>query len=353
MNVCVEPVLTVAVPTFNMEWCLAKNLRTYQDHRLFYRLEVLCVNNASEDSSKEIISSFCRETPEIYRLIDRKTDDYGAAINDAISCARGKYFRIVDADDWVNTEELIKLVDTLENGEADVVLTDYQIVSMKDRSAKTVRAKERGADYGRVCTTFEGPIQTLPSTHATTYRLKLLHESHFQVQTGFFFVDEEYVILPYLYTQSVVYYPYDIYRYQVANPNQSTSPINRARYYKHREKVLRRLIKEYHAAERDGAETHRLDYCYRRIGLGVADHFTTLYLYSEDRRQGRRLAAEWKNFLQIDAPEFWNFARRKAHILRVLNALHLPLPLYEKLKTGLSSRGSWPVLRNSVKTGGP
>lgn len=332
MNIFTEPVLTVAVPTFNMEWCLSKNLRTYQDQRLFYRLEVLCVNNASEDSSKEIIASFCRETPEIYHMIDRKTDDYGAAINDAISCARGKYFRIVDADDWVNTEELVKLVDTLEKGEADVVLTDYQIVSMKDQSAKTVRAKDRGADYGRVCTAFEWPIQTLPSTHATTYRLRLLHENHFYVQTGLFFVDEEYAILPYLYAQSIIYYPYDIYRYQVANPNQSTSTINRARYYKHREKVLRRLINDFYAAERDGAETHRLDYCYRRIALGVADHFTTLYLYIEDRRKGRGLATEWKNFLQIDAPEFWSFARRKDHILFALNLLHIPLATYEKLK---------------------
>ena len=337
MNIYGEPVLTIAVPTFNMEWCLAKNLRTYRDHRLFYRLEVLCVNNASEDSSKEIIESFCSETPEIYRMIDREIDDYGAAINDAISSARGKYFRIVDADDWVNTEDLIKLVDTLEKGGADVVLTDYQMVSMDDQSVKAVRAMERGANYGQVCTTFEGPIQTLPSTHGTTYRLKLLREHHFYVQTGLFFVAEEYVILPYLYARSVIYYPYDIYRYQVANPNQSTSPVNRARYYKHREKVLRRLITEYHAAQRGDVDAYRLDYCYRRIGLGAADHFTTLYLYSADRRRGRMLAREWKTFLRMEAPEFWDFARRKVSVLSLLNVLHLPLPLYERIKTLLLS----------------
>lgn len=50
-----EPVLTIAVPTFNMESCLAKNLATYCDQRLESRLEVICLNNASEDGSKEMI----------------------------------------------------------------------------------------------------------------------------------------------------------------------------------------------------------------------------------------------------------------------------------------------------------
>ena len=50
--------LTIAVPIFNMEWCLKKNLATYDDSRLIGRLEVICLNNASEDGSKSIIEKY-------------------------------------------------------------------------------------------------------------------------------------------------------------------------------------------------------------------------------------------------------------------------------------------------------
>jgi len=333
------PVLTIAVPTFNMEGCLAKNLQTYRDRRLFHRLEVLCIDNASEDGSKEIMEAFCRETPEIFRLVDREEDDYGAAINQAISLAKGGYFRIVDADDWVDTGELVKLVDALECCEADVVLTDYQVVNMQDHSAEKIRACERGAVYGQIYTALEAPMRTLPSIHATTYRLSLLRDNHFFVQTGMFFVDEEYVILPYLYVRSVIYYAYDVYRYQVANPRQSTSPGNRAKYCQHRENVLRRLIGAYHAALQSSADQDRLEYFYKRIGLGTGDHFTTLYMYSKDRKKGRALAKEWKTYLLTEAPEFWQFVKRKAYLLYLLNRLHMPLFQYEKGKGYLLHSG--------------
>ena len=58
-------------------------------------------------------------------------------------------------------------------------------------------------------------MKTLPSIHATTYRTDLLREQEFYMQDNMFFVDEEYVILPYLRAKSVLYLPFDVYRYQV------------------------------------------------------------------------------------------------------------------------------------------
>ena len=46
-----QPVLTIAVPIYNMDQCLDKNLTTYWDSALKERLEVLCLNNDSTDSS--------------------------------------------------------------------------------------------------------------------------------------------------------------------------------------------------------------------------------------------------------------------------------------------------------------
>ena len=330
-------ILTVAVPTFNMERWLEKNLATYQDKRFQNRLEVLCLNNASEDSSKQIMERFVQNDPCIFKLIDRDTRGYGSSINAAIAAARGRYFRIVDADDWVDTEELSKLLDYLETSDTDVVLTDYQIVNMQNGEKTPVRAADKGIAYFTKSLSFAGPLRTLPSIHNTTYRTELLRKSGFYMQDNMFFVDEEYVILPYLSAKSVIYLPFDVYRYQVANPAQSTSPKNRAKYRDHREKILRRLIPAYEKAQQAGADRNALEYCFERIKIGAGDHFTTLYMYVTDKKEGRRSAKNWKNYLKQNATPFWLCVRRKAFLLSVLNIFSVSLSTYEKMKRKLLS----------------
>ncbi|MFV0497907.1 MAG: glycosyltransferase family 2 protein [Candidatus Fimivivens sp.] len=325
-------VLTIAIPTFNMVKWLDKNLATYCDARLFDRLEVICLNNASEDASKEIIERYVSQYPRIFKLIDRDSRGYGSSINAALEQAQGRYFRIVDADDWVNTPDLVQLVDTLENCDADVVLTDYQIVNMQNGEMTPVTASQQGVAYGVTSASFNGPLKTLPSIHNTSYRTELLRVAGFYMQDKMFFVDEEYVILPYLHAKSVVYYALDIYRYQVANPTQSTSPKNRAKYLTHRERVLRRLIPAYYEAKRNGAGQNVLDYCFERLKRAAGDHFTTLYMYVENRGEGRRIAALWRAYLQTEAPDYWLAVRKKAACLAVLNRLHVTLEQYEELK---------------------
>lgn len=326
------PVLTVAVPTYNMERWLEKNLNTYWDARLVGRLEVICVNNDSTDRSKEIIESFCTKAPEIFRLIDRTVDDYGAAVNDAIVAASGTYFRIVDADDWVNTDELFRFVEELERQQADVILSDYQIVSMIDGSVKPVCAGDFGVRYGHIYKTLDMPMRTLPSIHATTYRTQLLRQQKFTMLNGLYFLDETYVIIPYLHVKSVLYSDCDVYRYQVANPEQSMSPKNRAKHHACRREILCDLIARYYTARDQGHDAQGLAYCRKRIVLGVGDHFTTLYMYIEDRKEGRALAAQWKQWLLAEAPEFWPAVKEKEFLLSLLSFFGISLLMYEKIK---------------------
>lgn len=333
------PILSIAVPTFNMERWLRKNLSTYRDIRLNGRIEVLCLNNASEDSSKSIIEDFCRTCPAIFKLLDRDSRGYGSSINEAISVAQGDYFRIVDADDWVNTEELLRFVNALEDCTTDVVLTDYEIVNMENGESIQVRASEKGISYGCIMNSFAAARKTLPSIHGTTYRTELLRASGFYMQDKIFFVDEEYVVLPYLSAKTLVYYPFDVYRYQVANPQQSTSPKNRAKYADHRERVLRRLIESYLRAEHNVSED-ALSYCYERICRGVGDHFTTLYMYMPDRKEGRRKAADWKEYLlHLSCDQLYFDTRSKAIILYILNRFSISLKRYEQIKRIFKRRG--------------
>ena len=326
------PILTIAVPIYNMERWLDKNLTAYCDPALAGRVEVICLNNASTDSSSKIISRYVEAFPQTFSKVIRDSRGYGGSINYAIQRAAGAYFRIVDADDWVDTGELIKEVNVLETCHADIVLTDYEIVNMRTGKMTLCNAGNKGAEYNVVFRSFDRPQKTLPSIHSTTYSTQLLRKAQFQMQDGIFFVDEEYVVLPYLAAESVIYYPFDVYRYRVANPEQSTSPKNRGKYQEHRLKVLKRLITAYKKAAERKANPSALAYCFERIKRGIGDHFTTLYIYVDDKRQSRKLAKEWAIFVQEQIPEAWVLVKRKAHILSLINWIGISIRQYENLK---------------------
>ena len=55
---------------------------------------------------------------------------HGSAVNAGIANATGRYFRIVDGDDWVHTDNLIALIGLLKDTETDLVVDQKTKVDM-------------------------------------------------------------------------------------------------------------------------------------------------------------------------------------------------------------------------------
>ena len=57
-------------------------------------------------------------------MISKENGGHGSTINRGIEEASGKYFKVVDGDDWVFTEGLRELVSLLKECRADYVFTN-------------------------------------------------------------------------------------------------------------------------------------------------------------------------------------------------------------------------------------
>lgn len=113
--------ITIAIPTYNMESLLSRCLSSLiiGDSELRHRVEVLIVNDGSKDKSLEIARRYESQYPEMFVVIDKENGNYGSCLNAAIQRATGKYFKTLDADDYYETSEFEKFVDRLSK------LTEY------------------------------------------------------------------------------------------------------------------------------------------------------------------------------------------------------------------------------------
>ena len=106
--------LTIIIPSYNTMSFMDKNISTFLDERLFEKTEILIINDGSEDETATLARKYEKKYKGYIRLIDKENGGHGSTINIGIKEAKGKFFKVVDADDWVNTENLVKLIFDLE-----------------------------------------------------------------------------------------------------------------------------------------------------------------------------------------------------------------------------------------------
>ena len=106
-------VLTVSIAAYNVEDYLKKCLDSFVDegNPLMNAVEVIIVSDGSKDNTVSIAKEYQEKYPDTFVLIDKENGGYGSTINASLKKATGKYFKLVDGDDWVNTNDFYAFVE--------------------------------------------------------------------------------------------------------------------------------------------------------------------------------------------------------------------------------------------------
>ena len=120
-----EKILSFIIPAYNCERFLDKCIQSMIQDDIKEFLEIIVVNDGSTDDTKSVAEKYCSMYPEIIRLISQENKGHGGALNTGCHAASGKYLKVIDADDWVETSNLPAFIDLLKKCDSDVVLTHH------------------------------------------------------------------------------------------------------------------------------------------------------------------------------------------------------------------------------------
>lgn len=118
-------ILTISVAAYNVEKTLDKTLDSFNDSRVYDDLEVLIVDDGSKDGTRLVAEKYEAIAPQTFKYVGKENGGHGSTINKGISLATGKYFKVIDGDDWVDTDRLVDFIDKLKNLDSDMVLTNH------------------------------------------------------------------------------------------------------------------------------------------------------------------------------------------------------------------------------------
>ena len=263
-----NPVLTVVVPSYNVEKYLRGTVVSMLDQKNANKIEILIVNDGSKDRTAEIGRELEQLTTvggrSIVRLIDKENGGHGSTINVGIAQARGKYLKVVDGDDTVDSEEFAKLIDILENENSDVVLNNYieDFAETNVANIKKIYTQLKPCVQYRfedVCYPNYGFSTWGPILSCSSYRTDMLRRADFKLSEKTFYVDMELNINVAIHCDTVTYYDLDIYRYLLGRVGQSVTAASYKRNFKHHENVCINMIETYYRF-RDTLPQSKRDY---------------------------------------------------------------------------------------------
>lgn len=220
--------LTIAMPSYNAEQYLSDTIPTILSAKNAHLIDLLIVNDGSSDNTEEIAKKFERNYPDIVRVLNKSNGGHGSAVNAGIKNAYGTYFKVVDADDWVDTDNLDDLIEYLKETDVDEILSPYYRVYVNQTG--DVVSVENYNEFSMIQTdkvyqvdTFYEKMGRTVGMHTMTLKTSLLKKNQVELSENMYYVDMEYItyVLPYIETVSIFDKP--IYKYRLGTSTQSVS----------------------------------------------------------------------------------------------------------------------------------
>ncbi len=128
--------VSVIVPFHNVEKYISKCL-TSLIYQSLEDIEIICINDASTDNSKNIVQQYLENDKRIILLNVDNVSGQSYARNLGMEIASGEYIGFVDSDDWVELDMFEKMYNKAKSVDSDITMCQAQLYDDKEQTFYT------------------------------------------------------------------------------------------------------------------------------------------------------------------------------------------------------------------------
>ena len=204
--------LTVIVPVYNTEKYIKRCLDSLDNEEVNDLLEVLIVSDGSKDNAINIAKEYEKRLPDTFKIIEKENGGHGSTINKGLELATGKYFRVLDSDDWVDNNDFVTFVKKLKELDVDLVVTDYRKEFVYEGKSEKLVYKDLEPNKKYDFDTFD--LKLLNGEYfvmaTSTYKTEVLRKSNLKLMEKTFYVDMQYNVVPIPMVNDFIYLYYQL-----------------------------------------------------------------------------------------------------------------------------------------------
>jgi glycosyltransferase involved in cell wall biosynthesis len=242
--------ITFTVPCYNsqdyMRHCIDNLVAAGDD------IEVIIVNDGSKDDTGKIAAEYENKYPNIVKAIQKENGGHGSGVMAGIHHAKGIFYKVVDSDDWIETKDVLDMVNLIkrhmqEGINIDLYINNYVYENANDNSQyvmhyrRSIKAEE--VIEWKDMTKFK--LDTVLLMHSLMYRLDKLKQSKMELPNHTFYVDDIYAYVPFPYMGKIFYHDIDLYHYFIGRSDQSINYKTMCKRYEQQMRVYKIIFKAY------------------------------------------------------------------------------------------------------------
>lgn len=324
-------ILSLIIPSYNCSAFLETCIRSMLHPAVLDQLEIIVVNDGSVDNTAAVAEGFVQQYPHTVRLINQTNKGHGGALNTGCAAAQGKYLKVIDADDWVETANLPVFLAALRSCNSDVVLTHHYT---RDISTGEVRQWKSYPTAFGVPYTLEQIMQQPQNFdrsltfHGITYRTDFYLSRKIRLTEKVFYEDHEFATFACCQAASVTPLDLFLYHYRIGDVQQSVSDANQLKRLSHMETVLGSFLTQYPLLpSTDGGRAF-----FEMKAQGVLlSYITTVMLVEPNRKKGRRLGQAMMNQFREKLPGTYDRSKMQYRIFCIMNRMHWKKSTWERV----------------------
>ena len=242
-------ILTISIAAYNVRDYIRQTLDSLTDERVIDALEVFVVDDGGTDGTLDIAKEYAARYPDSIFPIHKENGGYGTTVNYSIAHATGKYFKLLDGDDWFDINGLVALVDILKKTDADIVLSPWKTVT--EDGEKKLHAEKDVPMNTPVRLSEVDRVRQL-SAKSITARTDAVKRAGIDLPSKSLYTDVIFTIKV-LAAAGTIYYSDDcVYCYRLGRAGQSVDAASRAKHYKEGMNVSRISTRFYEACKASG-----------------------------------------------------------------------------------------------------
>lgn len=326
--------LTISIAAYNMERLLPRALDSLVESNYLSDLDIIIVNDGSTDSTAHIGQSYEQRYPSSIRLLDKENGNYGSTINASLKIARGKYYRLLDADDWYNTKSLDSLVSFLKNTTVDLVITPY-VQHNEQTDEQTRFSLPDWANIGKELLYDQCPFNPerfYPPMHMSTFKTALLRDNNITITEGSAYTDFEFIIKPIPFIEQIAFLDEPVYQYRWGASDQSVSISSWQRNIEKGMGITLGMVDYYNHLDLAHLPPMKRNVLLYEISSSVAEKFTYLLSFKPNRKT-RFVMKNFEKTVHEKSDVIWE---------RCITTSNFPTKLYLQ-HPGLYHLSSWMI----------
>lgn len=320
--------LSIVIPSYNVEKYIDKCLKSFVEISCLKDIEILIVNDGSTDRTAEIAQKYANEYPSSFILLNKENGGHGSTINYAIPQATGKYFKVVDGDDWVDTKKMPEFVKMLKKLNSDMISNDFDIIEdgtwkLRERRKAVKNSYHYDKEWGFAEAVTEPPI----TIHSLTVKTEILKNNPIKLDEHCFYEDQEYILYPIPYCTTITYSPISLYQYRVGRAGQSIDVNVMVRRQSQHMRIIESLLR-YSDLHADSLPTYKKQYFNRMIAEVIDDEYRIYLAKGADKNNVYEMIALDKRLKKKYPAIYASCSRKSVWLIRKTHYRIFPIGVW-------------------------